>query len=87
MADTVIRIKREEGFTVLPNALLRDQRLSLKTKGLFCMMLSFPGDWSGKRSMVSGAGSPARCIPCIQYPKHRGRKIRPWSRPERPIHH
>ena len=37
MADTVIRIKREEGFTVLPNALLRDQRLSLKTKGLFCM--------------------------------------------------
>lgn len=62
MADTVIRIKREEGFTVLPNALLRDQRLSLKTKGLFCMMLSFPGDWSysvGGLVSVCGAGRDA----------------------------
>ncbi len=62
MADTVIRIKREEGFTVLPNALLRDQRLSLKTKGLFCMMLSLPGDWSynvGGLVRVCGAGRDA----------------------------
>ena len=46
MADAVIRIKRQEGFTVLPNGLLRDPRLTLKTKGLFCMMLSFPEDWT-----------------------------------------
>lgn len=62
MADTVIRIKREEGYTVLPNALLRDRRLSLKTKGLFCMMLSFPGDWSysvGGLVSVCGAGRDA----------------------------
>ena len=62
MADTVIRIKREDGFTVLPNGLLRDPRLSLKTKGLFCMMLSFPGDWSysiGGLVAVCGAGKDA----------------------------
>lgn len=46
MTETVIRIRREDGYTVLPNRLLRDDRLSLKTKGLFCMMLSFPGDWT-----------------------------------------
>jgi len=62
MAETVIRIKREEGFTVLPNSLLRDSRLSLKTKGLFCMMLSFPGDWSysiGGLVSICGAGRDA----------------------------
>lgn len=59
MAETVVRIERDEGYTILPNGLLRDSRLSLKTKGLFCMMLSFPGNWSysvGGLCAVCGAG-------------------------------
>lgn len=62
MAETIIKLKRREGFTVLPNALLRDSRLSLKTKGLLCVMLSLPEDWSytvGGLSKVCGAGRDA----------------------------
>ena len=60
--EAIVKIKRGEGFTVLPNSLLRDDRLSLKTKGLFCMMLSFPGDWAysvGGLVSVCGAGRDA----------------------------
>lgn len=60
--EALIQIKRREGFTVLPNALLRDSRLSLKTKGLFCMMLSLPEDWSytvSGLSSICGAGRDA----------------------------
>ena len=44
MADSIIRGKRQ-GFTVLYNSVLRDNRLSLKTKGLFAIMQSFPDNW------------------------------------------
>lgn len=37
--------KRRERFTMLSNAMLRDNRLSLKAKGLLGLMLSFPDDW------------------------------------------
>lgn len=44
MAESIIRGKRQ-GFTVLYNSVLRDNRLSLKTKGLFAIMQSFPDSW------------------------------------------
>ena len=44
MAD-VIRVQRSGGYTVLPNGILRDTGLSLKTKGLFAIILSLPEDW------------------------------------------
>jgi hypothetical protein len=44
MAESMIRGKRQ-GFTVLYNSVLRDSRLSLKTKGLFAIMQSFPDNW------------------------------------------
>ena len=45
MAETVIRFERKRGFTILQNKMLEDPRLSLKTKGLFAIMLSKPGSW------------------------------------------
>lgn len=33
-------------FTMIRNAALRDQRLSLRAKGLLALMLSFPSDWT-----------------------------------------
>ncbi len=44
MAD-MIHLERRGGFTVLPNALVTDKRLSLKTKGLMAVLLSRPDDW------------------------------------------
>lgn len=46
MAESVIRLERKCGFTVLPTAMLRDPRLSLKTKGLFSVMISLPEGWT-----------------------------------------
>ena len=45
MAESIIRLERRSGFTVLPTQMLRDPRLSLKTKGLFAVMLSLPERW------------------------------------------
>lgn len=45
VAETKILINRRDGFTVLPNKLLRDPGLSLKAKGLLCVMLSLPPSW------------------------------------------
>ena len=54
MAETTIRLQRKGGYTVLQNTMLRDKRLSLKTKGLFAVLLSLPGDW---QYSVSGLAS------------------------------
>lgn len=43
MADT-IRVERQGGYTVLQNHILRSD-MSLKAKGLLCVMLSLPEDW------------------------------------------
>lgn len=44
MSESVIR-GTKKGFTVLYNSALRDERLSLKTIGLFAVMQSFPENW------------------------------------------
>jgi hypothetical protein len=44
MAESIIRGKKQ-GFTVLYNSVLMDNRLDLKTKGLFAIVQSFPEDW------------------------------------------
>ena len=43
--ESVIRRGRHNGYTVIQNSALRDQRLGLKTKGLFAIMVSLPDDW------------------------------------------
>ena len=57
MADK-LSIRRKTGFTVLPNAVLRDERLNLQTKGLFCLMLSLPDSWDFS---VGGLAKLAGC--------------------------
>lgn len=59
MAETKIKMQRKGGYTILPNEILRDHELNLQTKGLFCMMLSFPEDWDfsiGGLASVAGCG-------------------------------
>lgn len=58
MADSVIRVQRTGGYTVLPNGILRDPGLSLKTKGLFAIILSLPEDWDYS---VTGLAAVANC--------------------------
>ncbi len=43
--ENQIRLERKNGFTVLQNDLIRDRRLSLKTKGLFAVLASLPPGW------------------------------------------
>ena len=57
MAD-VIRVQLSGGYTVLPNGILRDTGLSLKTKGLFAIILSLPETWDYS---VAGLATVAGC--------------------------
>lgn len=57
MAD-MIRLQRSGGYTVLPNGILRDTNLSLKTKGLFAIILSLPEGWDYS---VAGLATVAGC--------------------------
>lgn len=62
MSESMIRIDARRDFTVLQNQMLRDKRLSLRTKGLFAVMLSRPGTWQfsvAGLSSFTGAGRDA----------------------------
>ena len=41
----VFRVEKIHSYTVMANHHLRDERLSLKTKGLLSLILSLPDDW------------------------------------------
>ena len=41
----VFRVEKNHGYTVMANHHLRDERLSLKSKGLLSLILSLPDDW------------------------------------------
>lgn len=42
--STIIR-KSSYGYTIVPNTLIKDKTLSLRARGLFAYMISFPEDW------------------------------------------
>lgn len=42
----VIRVEKAGNYTVMSNAHLRDERLSLNARGLMSVMLSLPPDWN-----------------------------------------
>ena len=48
----VIRQKHTRDFTNLPNALLQDQRLSCRDRGLLVWMLSKPPDWKFTKKSI-----------------------------------
>lgn len=37
--------KPQSDFTQIPNGLLRDSTISLKAKGVYCLLFSKPDDW------------------------------------------
>jgi len=45
MSKNIFRQKRTRNFTVIPNQMLQDSRLSWKAKGLLTYLLSLPEDW------------------------------------------
>jgi hypothetical protein len=46
MTQTIFRSHPSKDFTVIPNALLRDSRLSLDMRGLLVSLLQLPEDWT-----------------------------------------
>ena len=40
-----VRVHKNNGYTIIPNEILRDMNLSLKSKSLLSLMLSLPDDW------------------------------------------
>ena len=43
---TIIRRKHDSQFTVVPNRIFEDDRLSIEAKGVLGYLLSRPHDWS-----------------------------------------
>ena len=52
----VFRIERTRDYTVMSNHHLRNEKLSLKAKGLLSMMLSLPEDWNYGAGGIGGSG-------------------------------
>jgi hypothetical protein len=42
---SIIRVKHSRNFTIIDNAVIRDNRLSLRARGLHHLLLSYPHDW------------------------------------------
>lgn len=63
---TIIRIKRQSGnFTIIPNKVLRD-RMSLRAKGLLCMILSCVDEWVVTKAWVAQHCTEGRdAVKCV----------------------
>ena len=48
-----IVVKKNENYTVISNVFLRDENLTLKSKGLLAYLLSLPNDWTVYASELS----------------------------------
>lgn len=57
---TTYRTRPQQDFTTIRNAALRDERLSLKAKGLLAMMLTFPSDWTYRQSHLEKLSTDGR---------------------------
>jgi hypothetical protein len=49
---TVVRRHHESNFTIVPNRMMEDKRLSIEAKGLLCYLLSRPHDWTFNLSLI-----------------------------------
>ena len=56
----IVKSKLTEEFTIVPNALLTDKKLSLKAKGLLCILLSLPSDWAVYKSQLQSFSTDGR---------------------------
>lgn len=53
------KVESNDGYTIVSNVLLRDERLSLKAKGLLSLILSLPPKWD-----MTIEGLSKICIEC-----------------------
>jgi hypothetical protein len=56
----IVKSKLTEKYTIIPNAILKDPKLSLKSKGLLCILLSLPSDWAVYKSQLQQFSSDGR---------------------------
>jgi len=56
----IVKSKETKNFAVIPNKLLRDENLSLKAKGLLCLLLSLPDDWAVYKGQLQQFSSDGR---------------------------
>lgn len=54
---TIIKHAQQANFTIIPNALLADQRLTWKAKGILCYLMSKPQSWSVHASDIEARGA------------------------------
>lgn len=50
--ETIIKSFPRTNFTIIPNSLLRNEDLSLRSKGLLCMILSHDSSWNVTKEWV-----------------------------------
>jgi hypothetical protein len=55
----IIRTSPRRSYTALPNAIFRDRRMALDTKGLLGYLLSLPPNWEIRPQVIAKALSPA----------------------------
>lgn len=59
-SKTIYRTRLTENFTTLPNALLRDTRLSFKARGMLAMILSNADTWEAHQTWLVSQGTEGR---------------------------
>lgn len=86
-----IRKETSKGYTVINNHLLKNTDLSLKAKGLLCLMFSLPEDWNfstkgltsivkdGERSVRGALKELEDNRYLIRKPIHDGKHITDWE--------
>lgn len=42
---SVCKVEKSKNFTIISNTIMKDKNLSLKAKGLLCVVMSLPDDW------------------------------------------
>lgn len=60
----IVKAKKSGRFTVIPNDILRNNSLSLKAKGLLCLLISLPDNWTVNKTQLpnfSKDGYDATC--------------------------
>ena len=56
----IVRSKVKENYTIIKNDILTNKKISLKAKGLLCLLLSLPNDWVIYKTQLSDFSSDGR---------------------------